>query len=737
MRSYAPLPLCSFTLVLVLLASLGVSQPAAADVFEGISLTSADSAQQSDHASDAAISGDARYVAFDGSFRGRSGVFRRDLLTHEVAIVAEGDAELPSISADGRYVSFTTTARLDEVNDTNAAPDVYVRDMADPDSQPCSLEGEEADEPCAFTLASAVDGSQAGLSYAYSGSETGEEPRYGALASGRSALSADGRRVAFVTTAISNLANPNRPSTPEAGELPETPALQVAVRELDSDRTELVSVLYENGVVAESALGQTQPVPASGSGSDTYGAVFPGGRLTPTFASSFAGASISADGSTVAWVGQQVDRQAPVLPAEPYMSPTYAEPLWRRIGDGPRAATRRVTGGGDPASPACASSGEVAPALPPTLSDPCQGPFDTRPEGSNAGVWSLGVASDYLPRLSADGSKVAFLSSVRDIASGEFGRTGEFSDDLYVVDMREGLARVQALRRLSELAGGNFSEPERAAPIVDLGISPDGSEIAFSTQRTVFPLGSPTYVSAPAAAAGAQELFDIDLANDTLTRVTHSYEGGGSEPANALTGSPSFSSDGDTLAFSSAAYNLVYGDGNGASDAFVVRRRHFSTAAPAQYVSPPPANPTARPDWSLGLSTHSRADGSVLLEADVPSAGTLSAGAHSAVRARRCAHAQRRSCRRAGTTVATRTVASRVVRPRTVGLALAVLKLSGRYGSLAKRPGGLSAYVNVVFTAPGHPKLHQRIAVTFRRTLKARNAHRASASSPQRGGHRS
>jgi hypothetical protein len=691
-------------------ASLGLSRPAAADVFEPISLASADSRQQADSASDAAISGDARYVAFDGSFRGRSGVFRRDLLTGEVATVAEGDALLPSISADGRYVSFTTTARLDERYDLNAAPDVYVRDMSNPDARACGPERDESSEPCAFTVASAVDGSRQGLSYEYAANPSVEERRYGSVAGGRSALSGDGRSVAFVTTTTSNLSGPG------------TPQLEVALRNLDTQRTELVSV----------RVGTGEPVPASGEGG--YGAVYPGGGQRPAFPNiSSIGASLSADGSTVVWMGQQIEQQAPVLASEPHIEPRYAEPLWRRVGAGPAAPIRRVTGGGDPASAACAASGELGLAAPPTLSDPCQGPFDTTVEVG--GIWGLERGAADVPRLSADGRIVAFASSAPQVGAGEFGSTFNFSDDLYVVDMADGLTRVQALRRLTELAGGNSSEAERVAPIADLGVSPDGSEVAFSTQRTVFPLGSPTYVSAPGAIAAAQELFDVDLANDTLTRVTHSYEGAQGEPTNALTGSPSFSGDGDTLAFSSGANNLVYGDGNGASDAFVVRRKRFPTQPAAQYISPAPANPTTAADWLLGVSATSRPDGSVLLEAQVPGAGTLRAGAQGSVRVKLCKHRQRGSCRRARTTVATRTVASRVLRPHTAGLALGVLKLSTRYGSLAKRRGGLSARVNVTFTAPGHPNLRQRIAVTFRRTLKARrHARRPRASSHRRDG---
>jgi hypothetical protein len=673
--------------------TLSGTPAASADVFEPISLASASSSAQADRADDPAVSANGRYVAFDGSFAGVSGVFRRDLLTGQVATVAEGDAMLPSISADGRYVSFTTTARLDEADDTNAAPDVYVRDMSDPDTLPCAVEPEPG-ESCAFTLASAVDGGSTGLSYTYSGTDPGsEEPRYGALAAGRSALSSNGRTVAFETTTASNL----------AGEA--TPALQVAVRDLDKQSTELVSV----------RRGTNEPVQTGEGG---FGAIYPGGGQRPAFpnGAASAGASISADGSTVAWMGQDIEQQVPVLASEPHIEPKYAEPLWRRVAEGPGAPIRRVTGGGDPENPACAVSGEGTPVFPPSLADPCQGPFNTTIE--IGGVWSLGVGRADVPRLSADGRIVAFASNAPEVATGETGNTTNFSDDLYVVDMADGLTRAEALRRLTVVAGGSASEPQRVGPIADLGISPDGSEVAFSTERTIFPLGSPTFVSAPATVARAQELFDVDLASDTLTRVTQSYEGGASEPAGAVVAAPSFSSDGNTLAFAATSNNLVYGDGNGASDAFVVRRKQFPAGAVAQFISPAPAVAGMNPTWSLGVSARSRPDGTVILEVQVPGAGALRETARSAVRINRCAR-RHHACHHSSTVV-TRTVASKSVAPRATGLTTSVLTLARRYRALAVQRGGLSSYVTVTFSAPGHPSIHSRVLVTFHRTLKSR-----------------
>jgi hypothetical protein len=695
--------------------ALLIAGPAAsADVFEGISLVSeAPGVQQAEYGHDPAISGDGRYVTFDGSYGGVTGVWRRDLLSGAVEQVAGGDAELPSISENGRYISFTTTAAL-APGDHNVGPDVYVRDM--------SL---EASQPGAFTLASAVNGSEEGLRYAASSAPAS----YGALAAGRSALSADGRKVAFVTTAVSNLLA-KLPSEP-----PETPAMQVAVRDLDAHTTQLVSV---------ASPASAEPAAVSGvEGTRTFGAVYEEGEEPPRFKPIEAftlpaatGASISADGSTVAWLAQDVGSQAPTLPAETLL-PRYTEPLWRRIADGPLAPTRRVTGGSDPANPACSASGETALSGNASSSDPCQGPFSTFVE-SNPGTWTGGLG-DALPRLSADGYTVAFLADAPLVALGSnFGR-GENNSDLYVADMHEGLTRVQALRPLTELASGDNTNLATNAPIVDLGISADGSKVAFTTKRTVFPLGSPAYVSAPAAVPGMVELFDIDLADDTLTRVTHGFEGGASEhphnprptgedpysqPADGAL-SPSYSSSGETLAFSSTAANLVFGDGNtpplgheskifDGSDAFVVARELFGSTPTGSYVSSAPPGPAITPTWRLGVTAFSRRDGSVVLDVMTPAAGTLKASAKSGViltSRRRGSHGRRAK-------VAIRAVATRAGHSSGAGLVTLTLQLAHGYTALASKHGGLSSTVSLLFASAGRPTLREAVDVTFLRRAR-------------------
>ena len=757
----APRTLAAAWLCALAVAWLWSSTPARGDVFGPISLVSegsvpgAPEVQQAEYAHDTAISENGQYIVFDGSFHGVTGVWRAEIqggrVVGSIQQVAGGGAEYPSISENGQYVSFTTNegGNLGQITyglsgespehsaGTHEAVNVYVRNMSLGPAQ----DG-------AFAVASAQNGTDEPLTYREA------ETSRGAMAAGRSAISADGNEVAFVTTAVSNLANPSEVNTP---------ALQVAVRYMDSKETRLVSSDRDTG----------GPVSAQ-AGSELYGGVYADSNTShaPPFAPPAEysdgmpppGASISADGSTVAWLGASLAEQVPLLAHETEsLGPNYTEPLWRRIAPGSETATERVTGGSDPANPACAASGETALPSKPSSTDPCQGPFVVQEAKPTGGIWIGGQQGDPIPRLSGDGYTVAFLSRAPLVAAGEnFGRgTGPQESDLYLADMHAGLTRDQALTQLTELAGAGLADE---APIFDFDISPDGGQVAFTTERTQFPLGSPALVSPPAGEAGMDEMFDVDLADDTLTRVSHGYGNpdepseaphkpvpAGEDPYKAHPGdgavSPSFSADGSVLAYASTASNLVFGDGNtppagplDGGDAFVVERTVFHAVPTPQAISSVPETAT-EPLWQLGISALLRPDGSVLLYVRTPGAGTLrvsaqgmievAAASHTARHARR-GHARRASGRRANsrTTVVLRTVASasKVAQSAQGELVMLVLKLAKPYAALDSKGGGLSATISFAFAAAGEPTLHDSIPTSFVRTIKpARRARRAVA----------
>jgi hypothetical protein len=716
------------------LVGLPAARPARADVFGTISLLSASPFGQAEFAHDPAISEDGRYVVFDGSVGGATGVWRRETRPGAtLEQVAGGDATLPSVSADGRYVSFTTNEGASLPAITNGqmqpgepvreAPGVYVRDMDAPPG-----------EAGAFTLASAKDRSSQSLAYEFPGADEAElatkRTAFGATAAGRSAITADGRTVVFVTTAQSDLAGP------------ETPPLQVAVRHLDTQETQLVSARFDPATgrpALNPETGEAEPVPEDESHHGAVGSpgtppAFEPHRGLVTLAyrvPTLAGASISADGTTVAWLGEQIAEQARTLSEEEITAQTYAEPLWRRISSGPSEPTRRVTGGSDPESPGCLAHPEGKLPGTPSPGDPCQGPFAT--QDSSLGTWNNASEADPIPRLSANGDDVAFIASVPLTSeAGGFGIGGrEYNSDAYWVDMTAP-DRDAALRQLTQFASGEKDRVSTNAGIDDIAISPSGGQVAFTTKRTVFPLGVPAYTSVPAAVPGLVELYEANLGNETLTRVTQGYNGAFAEHPAPEEGkedryeklsdgalSPSFSAGAEALAFSDTASNLVFGDGNtpadsngdlsDGADAYLVPRIVFGEEPTTQTISPAPGNPVPEPPWKLTVSAASLSNGTVQIRAAVPAAGTLTASANSALpatTARRGHRKVKRTVARASTTA--RSGASSVVRLE--------LKLGGRYRALADHAGGLPGTVTVTFIATGHP--------TLNRTLKVRFVHR-------------
>jgi hypothetical protein len=735
---------------LAVLAALLCCAPAEAtySAFKLVSAEGAGSSEhrlQADYAYDPAISANGRYVAFVGSLHSQQGVWRKDLETGELALVAPGaDTGSPSISETGQYVSFTTADEPSTGKPIGGEPckNVYVADMG-PESQA------GAPRPT-YTLASAANGSTAKLTYESS-------TLCGAAAANRVALSGDGQEVAFTTLSPSSLTGPCTPAP--AGESCPTPADQVVVRDLETDATTLVSVTPAG-----------QPVPT-------------GAALTATSASTQANvngqnitlpgsdstAAISADGSTVAWMGVDVAAQidlAGQLPDIKYPD-GFAEPLWRRIDEGP---TLSVLAGRDPSAagcpPACAGGldleWDTQGLQEYSGAAPAYGSYTAEAEDSNGfedGLYTTPLEA-VTPQLSADGETVALLSTQPDY--GEDPDFGLFSPTLappanaFVVSMAPSLTRAQAIVRLTAWGSLDFKNSALSGSINSIALSPDGSHVAFTTTRTTFPLAPPALITPPVARPTGAQLYEANLQAGTLALVSQGYNG---EPASEGVNAAALS-EGGRIALDSGAENLVYGVVNGGSDVFYTEEQSSPLLAGVQSVTgSPPANaPT--PTWRLSATaTPAPGGGALLLDVAVPGRGLLRTSARAAVpvtvrvaragdghrarghsgrggrtvlrgradaraaaarstRHRRSARGKRHSRRaggQAGLAVLTRQVAQATVASEGPEVIQLRLTPASAYSGLLDRKGGLFATISLTFTAAGQPTLTASLQASFPR----------------------
>lgn len=375
---------------------------------------------------DPSISADGRYVAFasragnlaPGTKAGKLEIYVKDVMTGKVALASRADgasgagaeynAYSPSISADGRYVAFASFAK-------NLSPDasgelqVYVRDLA-------------ADTTTLVSRASGPGGAVADGS--------SNEP----------AISADGRKVAFASSAH-NLAA----GLPASSE-------NVFVRDLDSGATELVS----RAGGADGAPGEFSTEP-----------------------------SISADGRYVAFSSRSA------LGTDDVDLEHFPEDVFVR--DRAGQTTTLVSR----ASGATGKPGEVESSEPSISADGDHVAFSSdapltgkRSIDPNVFVRDVAAGTTQLvsvgedrsegtfrrrPSVSADGHYVAFQSGGDKLSPVD----AEGRVDVFVRDMAKGLT-VTVSR-----SSGNLGLPGDG-PSFDPAITPDGSVVAFDSRATNF-----------------------------------------------------------------------------------------------------------------------------------------------------------------------------------------------------------------------------------------------------------
>ncbi len=619
------------------------------------------------------ISGDGRYVVFQtaatnfypdgdtdapGTLRA-GGIFRYDRQGGGISLVSDGDVVAdpggqvqvrgganPSVGDDGRFVAFSTAQRLTPL-DTNDNIDVYVRDMDVPVGADRAGSG-------AYELVSALDLTAVPPNY-----EPRDPPLPGRTPGANlwpgQAISADGRYVAFRTVE-------QRSDLAGTGPL-QTPPGTVFVRDLRENRTTVVSRARADG----SPVGFSE-----------------------------APIVLSADGTTVSWVGNGAPSQTRFLPGESAddQRPYY---LWRRWAD-LGATTRRVTGQVDVDDPGCPPGGQID-GSDGTTQGPCYGPLTTFEQGTNS-------ITTRAPALSGDGYAVAFL-----VGAGLRPNVNQADGlDLFRTDMRPGVSRKAGTRQVTvDAIAGN---PRASGEIESIAMSRDGQRIAAITGRSAFLLPRPAFLGTPRSEPLAEPLM-FDLGEESIERIALTPSGGAID--GVAQGNLSMTADGRAVAFTSAAANILPGDSNEAADAFVARFRPPSgpPGAPPRITQPAlrgPAAVAAKP--KLTVSATRRADGSVAVKVKSPLAGRLTATASTRARPKPAGRKAPKSSAKA------RRVASLARTLNKAGTVTLVLRIAGADGRRIKAGASLTVPVVLKLVPAGSAAVSARKTVTFRGTPK-------------------
>ncbi len=166
----------------------------------------------------------------------------------------------------------------------------------------------------------------------------------------------------------------------------------------------------------------------------------------------------------------------------------------------------------------------------------------TRVSVDSDGIEADNFSND--PSTSSDGRYVAFTSNATNLVAGDANGQG----DIFLHD-----TQLETTTRVSVDSAGL----EADAFSINPSISSDGRYIAFTSYATNLVAGD---------ANGQSDIFLHDTQLETTTRV--SVDSAGLE-ADGFSDSPSISSDGRYVAFTSEAANLVSNDMNGAPDVFL------------------------------------------------------------------------------------------------------------------------------------------------------------------------
>ena len=157
-----------------------------------------------------------------------------------------------------------------------------------------------------------------------------------------------------------------------------------------------------------------------------------------------------------------------------------------------------------------------------------------------------GAGPSYSPSVSADGRFVAYVSGSNAIA----GRDANNLPDVFRYDRTtHQTVLVSAEPNGITAASGTSDQPS---------ISGDGNLVAFESDAGLSIV--------PEKTGPGMQVYVRDIASGTTQRIS---SGPGGVPANGVSQAPAISADGRSVAFDSAASNIVAGDVNNAADVFL------------------------------------------------------------------------------------------------------------------------------------------------------------------------
>jgi Tol biopolymer transport system component len=398
----------------------------------------------------------------------------------------------PSTSSDGRYTAFWSLANDLVGGDSNGRYDIFVVDR-----QTCAMER---------------------VSVSSAGVESNSDSMH-------PAISADGRYVAFVSSA-NNLVASDSNNSPD-----------IFVRDRQAGTTVRASVTNA-GAQASSGLGSARP-------------------------------DISGDGRFVAFLSFATNLVTGDLNGAPDVFVRDLVGLTTQRVSVDSAGTEGIDGDTQTDRPSISADGRYV-AFASTMTNLVAGDTNVardifrhdrqtgetvRVSVSSGGAQTPNSQDSTNPSISGDGRYVAFDSFATNLVVDDT----DFNYDVFVRDVDAGLTT-----RVSLVNQGGPAEAFAWAQSVAPAISADGRYVAFTSGAEDLVAGDDN---------GWQDVFVRDRATGITRRVSTSFDG---VQGDFNAGFADISGDGAVVAFSSFSSTLVAGDGNNADDVFVAEWRLIS-----------------------------------------------------------------------------------------------------------------------------------------------------------------